>query len=517
LLFGSKLLRSPVALVTAFGVAVSMFAQAPPPRPVPAAAAAGKPPELGQLDASPALFTVLAAINAAGYNAGMDSPSSHFLRKAIRDEIAKRKTSTVDEIRGFMMKHRQEDANWELRQYISFGLLVDGPPKFEFRLRDNLLPPDIAAMSELNGILVRFYKEANIEELWQRSQPAIEKELERYHEPATKTIAEVSAYLRVPLGVSYLGRRFQILIELLGAPNQIHHRSFLDDYFLVLTHSAEPQVDEIRTAYLRFLLDPLATKYSELIDQRQSLSEYAQRAPFLADHYKDDFLLLTTTCLTKAVEARLTPGGLPKRQEVVFEAMTQGYILTAFFYEQLPLYEKQEQGMRLYYPDLIKALDPKKEARRIERIEFAKTAPVRKAKAPPPPPPVELSAGERTFEEAEARYRDKDYEKARALYARVMQQSDDRPLQGKAYYGLARIAAQSRDPELAVKLFEKALEVGPPAPERAWTLVYLARLSEASGEPDAAAKRYREALEVPGATEAARKAAEQGLQKIGAK
>ncbi len=40
--------------------------------------------EQGQLDGSPALFSVLAAINAAGYDADLDSPANHPLRAAVR-------------------------------------------------------------------------------------------------------------------------------------------------------------------------------------------------------------------------------------------------------------------------------------------------------------------------------------------------------------------------------------------------------------------------------------------------
>jgi tetratricopeptide (TPR) repeat protein len=467
----------------------------------------------GQLDASPALFTVLAAVNAAGYDDGVESPSSHPLRKVVRAEIAKKNLKVVDEIRDFMRQHRQEDATWELRQYISFGLLVDAP-KFEFRLRDQMLPPDIAAMKALNPLLARFYEEAEIEKLWQKSQPVFDQVIERYHLGTTKAITEVSAYLRVPMGLGYMGRRFQIFIELLGAPNQVHLRSFLDDYFLVATHSPEPQIEEIRTAYLHFLLDPLATKDSELIEKYRALGDYAQGARYLADHYKDDFLLLTTKCLVKAIEARLEPGGIARRQELVLEAMTQGYVLTAHFFEQLPIYEKQELAMRLYFPDLIKSIDSRKESARLAKIQFSQTPPVRKVKAPPPPPAPELSAAEKSLEEAEARYREKDFEKARELFAKVLGLTDEKPLQGKVYYGLGRIAAQTRDPAGAVRLFEKALEMGPPPLERAWSLVYLGRLMEAAGETQEAANRYQAALEVAGASEQARQAANQGLQKL---
>ena len=62
---------------------------------------------------------------------------------------------------------------------------------------------------------------------------------------------------------------------------------------------------DIRHAYLHYLLDPLATRYQEIVMRKRGLSDHAQRALALADSYKDDFLLLTTESLIKAVEARL--------------------------------------------------------------------------------------------------------------------------------------------------------------------------------------------------------------------
>ncbi len=52
-----------------------------------ALAARAASPERGQLDASPALFTVMAAINAAGYDAELSSPNNDPLRAAIRKEL----------------------------------------------------------------------------------------------------------------------------------------------------------------------------------------------------------------------------------------------------------------------------------------------------------------------------------------------------------------------------------------------------------------------------------------------
>ncbi|MEX2263438.1 MAG: hypothetical protein WD696_15885 [Bryobacteraceae bacterium] len=462
--------------------------------------------EQGQLDASPTLFTVLAAMNAAGYDAEIDSPNNHPLREMVRKEIAARNPAVLAELREFFKQHRQRDEIAEQSQYVSYALSVKGPPDFEIRFRDVEIPPDVLPVMNLSGLLSRFYEEAGIEELWRKAQPAFDKAIESYHTPATRAVLEVNSFLRNSAS-GYLGRRFQIYIDLLGAPNQIQSRSYGDDYFVVLTPSPEPQIEDVRHGYLHYLLDPLATKFAAQVEKKKSLIDYAQGAPALPKFYKEDFLLLATESLIKAVESRLSRSG---RAAMVDQAVREGYILTAYFAEQLPEYEKQEQGMRLYFPELIEAIDLKKEVRRLDKVQFAAEPAMRKAKVVVAERKVELTGVFKTLEDAERLYGNRELDKAREAYLRVLQETDEKSLHAKSYYGLARIAVLQRDPSLAERLFQKILESQPDAEVKGWTLVYLGRLADAAGERDQAVKYYNDALSVTGASAGARKAAEKG-------
>ena len=105
----------------------------------------------------------MAAINAAGYDALIDSPNNHPLRKGVRDALTKMNIPSLPALKEFFAKHNQ------ISPYISFALTCDGPPGFAIRKREMDVPPDAAAISHLTPLLAAFYKEANIEELWQRS------------------------------------------------------------------------------------------------------------------------------------------------------------------------------------------------------------------------------------------------------------------------------------------------------------------------------------------------------------
>jgi len=354
--------------------------------------------------------------------------------------------------------------------------------------------------------MVRFHKEADIDTIWKQVQGHVDKVLAGYQESFIKTITEVNGYLRNPTS-GYVGRRFQIFIELLGPPNHIQTREYKDDYYIVLTPSPEPPLDYLRYAYIRYLLDPLSFKYAANLEKKKPLIDLAQAAPALEEYYKNDFQLLTTASLAKAVEARLR-----KDPALAAQALKEGFILTPYFDEALGIYEKQEVAMRLYYAEMIDAIDLRKEDKRLQTVEFITTRPVRSVKVAPVEREVQPTGVFKTLEDAEDLYRAKKWAEAKTVFLRALQESGEKPLHAKAYYGLARIAVQQRDPELAVKLFEKVLDLNPEGSVRSLSHVNLGHLWVIAGEPEKAVEQYKAALTVPGISPAAKAAAEKGLK-----
>ena len=465
-------------------------------------------PQQGQLDASQTLFTVMAAINAAGYDADLDSPANSPIRKQVREIIAAKHPPSLEQLKSFLAAHKQTDPSAELNQYISFALTVEGPPDFQLRVPPAEVPLDVRKLEGLSELIAAFYREANIEDLWKRSQRAHDQVIAGYHSGVSQALLEANAYLRNPTS-GYRGRRFQIYVDLLGPPNQVQSRSYKDDYFVVVTPSPEPQIDEIRHAYLHYLLDPLSLRYFEQLSRLKGLAEFAAPAPALDAAYKDDFLLLATECVIKAVESRLAHGA-QNRQALVDQALREGFVLTPALAEGLAAYEKQEQSIRLYFVDLVGQIDLAREDKRLEKVQFAKQAAVKKAKPAPPPPEPVLSGAAKTLEDAEQLYAKHDLDRARQNYLKVLETSET-ALHAKAYYGLARIAALKKDPELAEKLFQKILELSPDAETKSWAYLYLGRLADAAGERSEAQKNYRAAMAVEGAPSSVKTAAEKGL------
>ena len=475
-------------------------------------AAHAQAPERGQLDANVSLFAVMTAINAAGFDGDLDSPSNHPLRQKIRDYVAKKNPASVAELKKFYAGH----PNIGISQYISYALVLDGPPSFHYVNTMKELPPDALAAGAMSQILERFWQEAELETIWKQIQPDFEQLFAQYQEPVAQELLRANALLRNPTS-GYIGRRFLVYLDVMGPPNQVQTRSYGDDYFVVITSTPKVPIDDLRHAYLFYVLDPLSLKYSNNIGDKRALAKYSQVAPALDEYYKLDFYLLTTACLVKALETRLSPNSPAQKIALIDQALKEGYILTPAFYEQLPVYEKQDRSLKIYYPDLIASIDVKAEDKRLSQVQWAERRTSKVVRAASEAPKPTLTGAAKILDDAENLYWQKQYEQSREKYNTVLRDTDSQPMQARAYYGLARIAAVNREFEVSEKLFEKALEMSPETETRAWALVYLGRLSYTGGAPEEAAGYFKQALAMEGAPANARKAAEDGLREAAAK
>ena len=474
-------------------------------RPVP------PPPEpYNQLDSNETLFYVLAAINAAGYDEQADSSTNNPLRARVREYLAKQNLQSLVPLRRFVRDHKPRNPAAELSQYVSFALVNKGKPDFTPANPDLPQPADADTLYEFPAVLAAFYQEARLGVLWQQAQQDYERAIEQFHEPVVLAVQQVNAYLRnVNTGVRR--GRFQILVDLMGAPNQVQFRNYIDDYFIVVTPAVEEPIAEIRHAYLRFMVDPLGARFADDLLKKARLGEYALQSPLLGEQFRVDFVRLATESFIRAIESRLD-----RKPALADEAAREGFVRAPVFAELLQQYERQELAMRLYFPDLVSAIDVKKEQQRIARIEFLKERPVRTYRVTSEVKAPELAGAAKTLDDAETLFLDRgkspgNISKAKELFLRAMQETDQKPMHAKAYYGLARIALLDNDPATADRFFRKILELEPDPATKAWALVYIGRLADSQGEKEPAQENYKAALAVQGISDLARQEAQRGL------
>ena len=458
-----------------------------------------------QLDADERMFTVMAALNAAGYERGVGTAGDSLVRQVVRQRLAGFDGESLPLLRTAIEQWEADTEDDFLTQFVSYALVCEPAPTFE--LTADLptdLPPEVRRMRGFGPLLAQFYREAGIGDLWLEYQPAFAQEMDRYQAVLAPLLFRTAGYLRLTMG----GREastFKVWIDLLGPPGSVSTRLW-GGIVQVVAHPADKvPVDEIRHAFLIHMLDRIAVRYRDLIAEKEVLSRFALFAPALDQAYKEDFELLITKSLVYAAEARLDRGSDQEKRARLDQRLREGFILAPYFYDALAAFEDDGRDINKYYPEMIQAIDLKKEAARLQNTTFVE-APERKERAPVR---VELSALDKALQRGEFLLNEEMFDEAREAF----EQADDLAEggNGQALYGMARVAVMEADPELARELFTDAAAVSDDPHIRAMSYLYLGRIADIVGERDLAVEHYQRALEQGDPSEQTRKLAEQGL------
>jgi hypothetical protein len=471
--------------------------------------AAENPPKVA-LDNNEALFTVLTAINACGYDS--DLSLSDPLRAQIRAEVAKTVEASAEAKEStalmcqFYAQHQQDDPGRTLAQYVSLALFFNAPPELALKVKEAELPPDASYVSGFVPFIQKFYGEAGLHAIWARHQVAYSDLTARYHEPLAKVLFDSEVYLKLP-SAGYLGRAFTVYLDPMGSPGQANARNYGADYYVVISPGSGSgfKIDQIRHTYLHYLLDPLALKYPASMARLKPLLDNVKGAP-MDESFKTDASLLATECLIRAVEARMVGSSKTpetQRQQLVEQSAEQGFVLTPYFYEALLKFEKSPAGLRIAYGDLITGIDVRKEQKNAAQIKFA-------SKADPELLHLSRPSEVKLLVTAEQRLSSGDSEAAKKLAQQALDEKKEDP--GRALFILAQVATMNRDIQGARSYFEKALDVAHEPKVLAWSHIYLGRIFDLQEDREAALNQYRAALSAGGSLPEAKAAAEHGIE-----
>ena len=464
-----------------------------------------------ELQADQLLFYVTTAINAAGYDEGIDLPDNSPVRKQVRDWLAGQQIKVLPQLRSFYRQHMQQSAVQDISPYISWALAVKGPPDFGWKMRDVDVPADAQELDGFQSLMIDFCNQAHLDELWQKVSPAYEKEMSHYGPLIRPLVSNVDVYLRA-LTTDFSNRHFRVIVEPMLQPELVVTKYFGDYTYVIVSPSEHPLLFDLRHAYLLSQIDPIILSYRDAVKKKSSLLDLLGDAP-LADEMKttDGFTLVVSQSLTKAIEARMD-----KDINEIDRALHQGYILTPYFADQLTTFENQQQSMRFYAETLINNINLKTETARLANVKFDAAPLVRKAKTVVVPGP-ELSPAGKTLAQAEAVYNDHNQgpEDAKPLFLKALNEKGEPKEFAEAWYRLGIISISEKRASIAMESFQKALDSSPDDFTHAWSLVYMARLAKASQHDlDLAKKYYQDALAVNGASEKAKQAAQDELKEI---
>jgi len=487
------------------------------------------------------VFAMSAALNACGYDEGLEDSAP--VRKRVRDEIAQalakseEARSSRDAVCLYIAQHRMTGTVQDISQYISLALYLTPPPEIETTAELTEMPPDSTQVAEIVPTLKRFAAAVDLHGIWLAIHPIYDRESDRLHDPLSQMIVSTNLYLKMPAS-TYDGRRFIVVIEPLLSPGTVNARIYGTDYVVVLSPvNGQIRMSDVRHTYLHYLIEPLLYARSNAIDRTQPILKEIKEAP-LEFRYRSDTVALTIECLIKAIEARTMdtkipvykiPAGVDRSELPRFEHerqqyqqkveavrvatvrhdMTQGFVLTQYFYEQLVQFERDPASLRDTIGEMVYSMDVDQQVHRARQTEFDKEADgdVLQRSRPHKVAGLEL---------AEARLAAGDVATATSMAQQVLAKQTDTVASvaegARANFILARVAILTGHPEQAMENFQKTLATSKEQRLLAWSHIYLGRMLDLDCKRDQALAEYQAAMTVRDGQQDTRIAAERGVK-----
>lgn len=492
-----------------------------------------------ELIPSEQLFFMAAALNQCGYDEGL--AESDPMRQAVRDQIHKALAGSEDARKKrdavclYIAQHRMTGTVKDISQYVSLALYLTPPPALETSVELPEMPPDSTQVVEVLPLLRDFAAAVDLHGIWLSLHHSYDDYVNQLHDSLTKMILATNYYLKMPVS-TYDGRRFVVVVEPQLNPRTVNARIYGTDYVVVVSpvHNQIRMLD-VRHTYLHYLIEPLLYRRADAMERYLPILKEVREAP-LDYRYRSDIVDLTIECLIKAIEARTMDTGIKpyetptdeRRQDFarieternavaarmeavrvtqVRHDMNQGWVLTAYFYEQLLHFERDPASIDDSIGEIVYSMDIDHEVHRARDITFDQQADddVLRRTAPRKLTGLDLA-------EAKLSTGDPATAASMARLALTAAASDPAVDTGRANFILARTAIMGGDPDSAIADFEKAAETAKETRIRAWSHIYLGRMMDLACKRNDAVTQYNQALAVRDGQQDTRLAAERGLK-----
>jgi len=485
------------------------------------------------LETSEGMFYMAVALNACGYDQGLDE--SDPVRKRVRAQVNEalvggaRARDDRDKLCVFINQHRLDDPGRTLAQYISLALYLTPPPEMTPSVESEDLPPDASGVEAILPLLRKFANDLELHVIWLQNRPAYDEIVGRLHTPLSQMIVSTNYYLKVPASTS-TGRRFLVVIEPMFSPEETNARVYGQDYVVVASpKDGQIAMRLVQHAYLHYEIEPLLYQRQDSMDRLLPLLSLVDDAP-LQYTFKSDIVALVIESMIRAIEARTmdtgvavakVPAGLSHseaepyerarslaqekiaaiRQQNVDHSMSQGFVLTQYFYNQLIQFEKNPESIDEAIGPMVYGMDIATEMHRAKHIAFdAKGEQDPMSHAPIQPRGLDL---------AELKLMKGDVEGAGAMAKAALAGHTDDP--GRADFILARADLMSGKKDDAISELKETLTASKDPRTLAWSHIYLGRILDVEDQRDEAIAEYKAALTVRDGQPDTKAAAEKGI------
>ena len=388
------------------------------------------------IDVEPRLIIMMAALEAAGFEATPAGAEPSGFRTQIRKDLANLDPDLRARLRTFYERNKLPAPATPADQaarYVSLALALGPPPLLEAPERSEQLPGSLLDVLDFAPLVREFYQRSGIDEKLAGYTHAYQAEGDRLRKPTADMVQSILSYLHTrPITVSseripvkapstkkkneqrtYTTRQherhFFIVPDLLGVSGAINFRVIADDYYAVVPEGTAPTSSELRRGYLQYVIDPLVLRFNrQIADRRGQIRQLLAEREKAGATVSPDVFLSVSRSLVAAADARfdesrrierVTMEGRARlataqddtaRRAIVKETQLattaiqdetiarladdyeRGAVLAFFFADQLKEIESSGFDIGNFFADMIASFDPARETNRLTEVAEAR-------------------------------------------------------------------------------------------------------------------------------------------------
>jgi tetratricopeptide (TPR) repeat protein len=513
-------------------------------------------------------FVVMAAINIAGFDYETGGQALSPARAELRKDLATRVPADVKQkLAAYYQAHRRPgvDEGVDAARYAALSLMMTPPPSFTIYLREGVnVPEDLKALFDFSDVVREFYLKSNIRELAQKYLSVSEAYATEYRRPVGMLIYQLFDYFKVrpetvvnmkPLVLTKeqagakikqevtvaRSRTRQVFIipdplaalgssfardDFLNAKDDLSRR-IGDDYNVAVGPSQAFNLDAVRNALIRFVLDPMIERKLKVsLEYRDPMIKLVKSVPTSSKEFQASVYQIIRESLARAAEARLKrldagQKGAYTEDEATYDlaqAYLRGAVLSFHFYESLKSLENVGIGIEDFYDQMLATAKWEREEKRADEFMpvVARVSATRKKSGEPNASTGNPAIGAvaKKVLESDDLIRQNRIVEARALLEEVL---GAEPKNARALFGMARLISQSQSKteedakadendkiqaqhdrlEMAIKLYRQAIENASIDSERwmmQWCYVLIGRIYDFQEFRNDAIAEYEKAI-----------------------
>jgi Tetratricopeptide repeat len=533
-------------------------------------------------------LVTMAAINVAGFDAETGGQPLSPLRAELRKDLANINPQLKEKLAAYYRAHRRAgvDETTDAARYAALSLLMTAPPGFAIHTAPGIvLPEELRLITDFEPLVREFYLTSGIKNFLAKYAKVADTYATAYRQPVGEMIYQTLAYFHTtpetiinmrPLVISPTdtevkrkkqdptvvarNRSRQVFIitdpllalntsvvrgDILNQKDDLLTRRVGDDYLVIIGPSRSYNIDGVRQALIRFVIDPLIERHLKFaLDYKEPITRLVAQVPTAAKPYSSSVYLVMRESLAQASEARLkrlraATGGQPYSEDDAVNDLAQAYlrgaVLSFHFYSSLRDLEAVGISLETFMDQMVATVKFEREAARASEFEpvVARVAAARAARKNEPAADPSGAPVARKILASDDLIRQKRFAEARTILESVL---NEEPNNARALYGLAQVLSSTASPveldpkadendkiqaqhdrlEQSIKLYRKAIDNASPESEKwliQWSHVLLGRIYDFQEFRNDALAEYEKAIEMGDVANGAIKEAREGKQR----